>query len=174
MRKKRVLTICSTMLLLAGLVACNAAGTGNGSYASIPAGKAYSEGQEIYFIHTESSDPEIAEKLTNMMKSPVLVVPALADVPDSALASVYVFANGLKGSGPLGFQVDVFDAPPSLPEKYSPLRRLITIKWNDNVVARELKSAAEILSAEDAGELTSNATGVVINMPFVTWSGGKR
>lgn len=174
MTMKQIFTIGSILLLLAGLAACNAAASGNGSYASIPAGKAYSEGQEIYFIHTETSDPDIANKLTNMMKSPVLVVPALANVPDSALASVYVFENGLKGSGPLGYQMDIFDAPPNMAEKYSPLRRLITVKWNDNIAARELKSAAQVLSAQDAGELTTNPTGVVINMPFVTWSGGKR
>lgn len=171
---KQIFTLGSAMIFLAGLVGCNAAATGSGSYASIPAGKAYSEGQEIYFIHTETSDPAIAEKLTNMMNSPVLLVPALADVPESALANVYVFENGLKGSGPLGYQMDVFDSPPNLTANYSPLRRLITVKWSDGVAARELKSAAEILTAQDAGQLTTNTTDVVINMPFVTWSGGKR
>ena len=39
----------------------------------------------------------------------VSMVPALAEVPDSALANVYVFENGIEGKGPLGFQPDVFD-----------------------------------------------------------------
>ena len=64
------------------------------TYAQVPAGKAYAEGKEIYFTHTEASDPAIAEKLTNMMKSPVMYVPSLAKVPAEALANVYVFENG--------------------------------------------------------------------------------
>ncbi len=65
--------------------------------AELPAGKAYAEGKEIYFVHTEASDTGIVERLTNMMKSPVLYVPSLAQVPDSTLANVYVFSNGIKG-----------------------------------------------------------------------------
>jgi hypothetical protein len=37
-----------------------------------------------------------------------------------------------------------------------------------------LKSAAEVLAAAGIGEVTIEQTGVVINMPFVTWNGGKR
>ncbi len=141
--------------------------------AALPAGKAYSEGKEIYFIHTEVSAPEVADKLTKMMNSPVLLVPALAEVPDSALANVYVFENGLKGKGPLGFQPDVFDNPPGTPG-YSPLRRMNIVAWADPAKSRELKTAADVLAAEKAGELTIAQPGVVINMPFVVWDGGKR
>jgi hypothetical protein len=141
--------------------------------AELPAGRAYSEGKEIYFIHTEASDTAIAEKLTNMMKSPVFYVPALADAPDSALANVYVFSNGIKGKGPLGFQPDVFDNPPGT-TGYSPLRRLNVVTWTDPTKTRELKSAADVLAAQADGELTIEQPGVVINMPFVVWDGGKR
>jgi hypothetical protein len=141
--------------------------------AELPAGKAYAEGKEIYFIHTETSDASVAKLLTDMMKSPVLEVPALADVPDNALAIVYVFDNGLKGMGPLGFQSDVFDNPPGAPG-YSPLRRLNVVTWADPAKASEFKSAADILSAEKVGDVTIKQSGVVINMPFVVWEGGKR
>ena len=72
----------------------------------------YAEGQEIYFIHSEASDPKIAKMLTDMMGgSPVLVVESLARAPKEMVAAVYVFANGVKGGGPMGFQPDVFDHP---------------------------------------------------------------
>jgi hypothetical protein len=103
----------------------------------------------------------------------VLEVPGLADIPDSALANVYVFDNGLKGMGPLGFQADVFDNPPNT-EGYSPLRRLNIVTWADPSKARELKSVSEIADAEKAGELSVAQPGVVVNMPFVVWDGGKR
>lgn len=141
--------------------------------AELPAGKAYAEGKEIYFIHTEASDSEVAEKLTSMMKSPVILVPSLADVPDESLANVYVFTNGIAGSGPFGFQPDVFDNPPGT-DGYTPLRRLNVVAWVDETKARELISAAEVLDAETAGELTIERPGVVINMPFVVWDGGQR
>lgn len=141
--------------------------------ATIPAGMAYLDGEEITFVHTEVSDPDIAQVLTDMMSSPVIVVPSLADAPDSMLADVYVFTNGIVGMGPLGFQPDVFDNPPGT-EGYSPLRRLITVTWQDETAARELKSVAEVAAAEAAGEVTLEQPGVVINMPFVTWLGGSR
>jgi hypothetical protein len=97
----------------------------------------------------------------------------LAKAPDDMLANVYVFKNGLKGMGPLGFQPDVFDNPPGT-EGYRPLRRLILLTWKDEKTARELKSVAEVKAALDKGELTSEQPGVVINMPFVTWPGGMR
>src|SRR5512133_412640 len=129
------------------LSACNAQAQSSGTYATVPAGMAYAEGSEIYFTHTEASDPAIAEKLTNMMKSPVLYVPSLALVPEEALAKVFVFENGLKGKGPLGFQPDVFNNPPGT-DGYSPLRQIILVKWADSIKAIELKSMADITQAE--------------------------
>lgn len=140
---------------------------------TVPAGMAYLDGQDISFIHTEVSDAKIAEVLTAMMNSPVLVVPTLVDAPDSMLANVYVFTNGIAGMGPLGFQPDVFDNPPGT-DGYRPLRRLITVTWQNQTSARELKSVAEIEAAETAGEVTLAEPGVVINMPFVSWPGGQR
>jgi hypothetical protein len=141
--------------------------------ALFPAGKAFAEGKEIFFVHTEVSDPEIATLLSNMMSSPVLLVPGLADSPESVLAEVYVFSNGLEGKGPLGFQADVFDNPPGS-EGYSPLRRLNLVTWADPAEARLLKASAEVLEAEKAGEISIEQPGVVVNMPFVVWDGGKR
>ena len=141
--------------------------------AALPAGRAWAEGVEIFFVHTEASDPGVAETLTNMMQSPVILVPSLADVPATALANVYVFTNGVAGSGPFGYQPDVFDNPPGT-SGYTPLRRLNVVTWVNESVARELKSAVDVLDAEKAGEITIEQPGVVINMPFVVWDGGKR
>ncbi|MBI2330859.1 MAG: hypothetical protein HYU84_01540 [Chloroflexi bacterium] len=139
----------------------------------LPAGKAWADGKEIYFIHTEASDPAVAETLSNMMKSPVVLVPSLANVPDESLANIYAFANGIEGSGPFGFQADVFDNPPGT-DGYSPLRRLNVITWADPAAARVLTDVNDVLAAEAAGELTIKQPGVVINMPFVVWDGGQR
>lgn len=138
-----------------------------------PPVKAYAEGQEIRFIHTEASDAKVAKLLTDMMQSPVLVVPSLAQAPAAMLANVYVFTNGLKGDGPFGFQPDVFDRPPGR-EGYSPLRALHLVTWKTPQSARTLKSVAEVQAAEAKGEVTIERPGVVVNMPMLTWPGGRR
>ncbi len=173
-KSKRIKVIIFSVIVLSLLLAaCSTQPQGIGTFAQVPAGRAYAEGKEIYFTHTEASDAGIAEKLTNMMKSPVIYVPALADVPESALANVYVFENGITGKGPLGFQPDVFNNPPGT-DGYSPLRQIILTKWADGAKAVELKSEAEILQAEKDGNLTTTKAGVVVNMPFLVWDGGKR
>jgi hypothetical protein len=144
-----------------------------GEAPSVPAGLAYAEGEEIRFVHTEASDAEIAGLLTDMMSSPVLHVPSLAEIPESATAIAYVFANGPEGMGPLGFQVDVFDNPPGS-AGYSPLRRLHIVTWADPAQAVELTSAAAVLEAEKNGLVTVEAKPIVVNMPFLTWPGGGR
>lgn len=167
--KKLSLLLIAAMIVL---TACAPKQSGPAK-AELPAGRGYAEGKEIYFIHTETSDAGVAEKLTGMMKSRVIYVPSLVNVSDESLANVYPFTNGIKGTGPFGFQPDVFDNPPSTDE-YTPLRRLNVVTWTDETKARELKSVVEILDAEKAGELTIEQPGVVINMPFVVWDGGKR
>ena len=169
MKRLTLLTLTVLTLLIA---ACSPQQSGPAK-AELPAGKAFADGKEIYFVHTEASDSGVAETLTNMMKSPVVHVPSLANVPDEALANVYVFTNGVEGSGPFGFQADVFDNPPGT-DGYTPLRRLNVVTWADGTTARELKSVAEVMEAESNGELTIEQPGVVINMPFVVWDGGQR
>jgi len=106
----------------------------------------------------------------------VPVVPALADVPESALANVYVFTNGVQPNGargPMGFQPDVFDSAPG-DEGYSPLRALNLVTWQAEAAAEVLRSAEEVEAAIDDGRLTVEQPGVVVNMPFLTWPGGER
>lgn len=139
----------------------------------IPSVKGYAEGEEILFIHTEASDSAVADTLTAMMRSPVLVVPTLAQTPERARAAVYVFTNGIEprgAQGPFGYQPDVFDAPPATPG-YSPLREVHLVTWNDPSSARLLRSAAEVKQAQVQGEVTIDRPGAVVNMPFLTWPG---
>ena len=69
----------------------------------VPPVRGLYKGEELFFIHTEASDPEVANLLTMMMGPKVLLLPSLTQVPDSVLANVYVFTNGVKGGGPFGF-----------------------------------------------------------------------
>ena len=135
--------------------------------AALPLNKAFVDGKEIYFVHLEASDEKAAQQMTEMMMSPTLYVPSLAKVPAEALANVYSFTNSAEG------QSSVFDNPPGT-EGYTPLRQVNMVIWADGKTPRVLKSVAEIMTAKDAGELVVKATGIVVNMPFITWDGGKR
>jgi len=141
--------------------------------AGVPPVKGYTEGKEIKFIHTEASDAKVAGLLTDMMGSPVLVVPSLAQAPKEMLANVYVFKNGVRGEGPFGFQPDIFDNPPGK-DGYRPLRSVNLVTWKGERAARELKSAAEVKAAADKDEVMIERPGVVVNMPLLTWPGGRR
>lgn len=130
-------------------------------------------GQEILFIHTEASDPQVAGMLTMMMGPKVFTVSSLAKIPEELLADVYVFTNGVKGNGPFGFQVDIFDAVPGDP-RYTPLRSVILVTWQDGATPRVLGSVEEIQEAIRKGEVSIERPGIVVNMPMLSWPGGQR
>jgi hypothetical protein len=174
MRRLRVMALLIPVALVLG--ACDLRERPAGMDAGgpvVPSVVGYTEGEEILFMHTEASDSAVADTLTAMMQSPVLLVPQLARVPEAALANVYVFTNGVQprgARGPFEYQPDVFDAPPES-EGYSPLRAVNLVAWADPGEARVLKSVAEIREAEARGQITIERPGAVVNMPFLTWPG---
>lgn len=134
-------------------------------------------GREVVFVHPEASDGFVAGLLSGMMGgSPVLHVPELAEVPDSALAAAYVFENGLSPAehrGPFGYQPDVLDSVPGDPG-YRPLREVHLVRWRPGAEPRLLTSVEDIQAARRAGEITVEPSGVVVNMPVIDWPGGQR
>ena len=139
----------------------------------VPPVKGLYQGEELFFIHTETSDPEVATLLTMMMGPQVVLVPSLAEAPESALANVYVFTNGVKGDGPFGFQADVFDSVPG-DQGYSPLRSINLVTWKESAIPSELRSMEKVREAETIGEVTIERPGIVVNMPILRWPGGNR
>lgn len=167
--KRNIIVVTLVAALMAVFVIVTRMQTG----AISPPVTGFLDGEEIRFVHTEASDRTVADTLAAMVGSPVFVVPALAQVPASALAIVYVFTNGIRGDGPLGGQPDVFDAPPNTPG-YSPLRDLHLVTWQEGRSARQLRAAAEVKAAEARGDLVIERPGIVVNMPLQTWPGGRR
>lgn len=139
----------------------------------VPLVRGLFEGEGVLFIHTEASDTQVAQILTDMMGADVLVVPSLAEIPAELLGNVYVFTNGIAGNGPIGFQPDVFDSIPG-DENYTPMRAINLIAWEENSEPRQLNSVAEIEAAQEADEITIEQPGNVVNMPILVWPGGQR
>ena len=137
----------------------------------IPMMKGYQNGQEIFFIATDASDNQTATSITNQTGFKVNVSPVLSETPESVLNQAYGFTNGIPGAGPFGFQLPVVAAKPG-DQGFSPLWKLNLVKWNQNVTPKELKSAQEIIAAQQNGSLTIKKTDVVVNHPVIKWDSG--
>lgn len=138
---------------------------------TLPLTRGYVNGFEVFYISTEASDKGLADHLTNFTHSRVSYTPALRNTPPQSLGNIYVFANGITGPGPLGFQANIADSQPGDPG-YSALWRINNVEWKQGVSPREIKSEADILSAQRNGELTVTPSNKVVNCPFVQWHGG--
>jgi hypothetical protein len=137
----------------------------------IPMMKGYQNGQEIFFIATDASDNQTAAAITNQTDFKVNVSPVLSKAPESALNQAYGFTNGIPGDGPFGFQLPVVATKPG-DQGFSPLWKLNLVEWNQNTTPKELKSAQEIMAAQQNGSLTIKKTDVVVNHPVIKWDGG--
>lgn len=96
----------------------------------IPLVRGLYDGKDIFYITTEASTADQASAFASFTNFPVTFAPALAKSPPSALAQFYIFKNGVKGSGELGFQSTVADSIPGDPG-YSPLWQINFVSWKD-------------------------------------------
>lgn len=137
----------------------------------------YYEDQPMEFIHTEASDADVAQMLTGMMAgSPVIHTPALGKAGADLASPVYVFTNGVQPDGPhgpFGYQPDVFGTVPG-DAGYSPLRSVHLVEWADGTEPHVITNVADVIRAEQTGDVAINTPGIVVNMPVTTWPGGSR
>lgn len=141
--------------------------------ALAPLVPAYYEGEEAFFIHTETSNRQVAEMLTKMMGPEVVYVPQLAEMQESLLTPIYVFENGVEGIGPVGYQRDILTSVPDT-EEYSPLRQIYLVTWNEGAEPRVLQSAEAVQQAAEEGLLSIERTDRIVNAPVLAWPGGHR
>ena len=137
----------------------------------LPLVRGFTDGNEVFYITTEVSDEKLANYLSNLTNSRVVYTPALKYTPAQSLANIYEFTNGIKGSGPEGFQPNVADSQPGN-NKYSPLWKVNLVTWNNSTTPRELTSEDDIVNAFKNKELTIKLTDIIVNCPFVQWKDG--
>jgi hypothetical protein len=137
----------------------------------LPLVRGFADGNEVFYITTEVSDKNLANYLSNLTNSRVVYTPALKYAPAQSLANIYEFTNGIKGSGPEGFQPNVADSQPG-DNNYSPLWKVNLVTWSNGITPRELTSEADILNALEKKELTIKPTDIIVNCPFVQWKDG--
>jgi hypothetical protein len=138
----------------------------------IPLIEGFVNGNLVFYINTDISDQKLASQLTSTTGFRVNYAPLLAQAPNDGVAQFYVFKNGIKGTGTLGFQPTVGNAQPG-DTKYSPLWKINIVEWKDGVTSTQLKSESEVMDAKAKGDLIVTPTNIVANCPFVKWKGGE-
>ena len=119
------------------------------------------DGSTIYYIATDASVKEVADAL-----GVVHVNKTGATLLTGSASDLWVFTNGIEGTGPMGFQAsiassDVGDAG------YSPMWRITAATWESAGQAKFLRTSADISEAVQAGSLATEIAGAVVNCPFV-------
>ena len=71
-----------------------------------------------------------------------------------------------------GAQISIFASSPApvgsaRPDThYSPLWRLVLVRWKPGKTVRELRSEEALLDAQASGDVTLDVTGIVVNCPI--------
>ena len=119
------------------------------------------DGSTIYYIATDASNQDAANAL-----GVVFVDKTAATNLSGASSDLYVFTNGIKGTGPMGFQASIAGSDVG-DNAYSPLWRINASTWEDPSKAKFLTTVAEISTVASNGMLATELAGFVVNCPFV-------
>lgn len=138
----------------------------------IPMHKGIFNSNSTFYIITDSSDKDLAEKITEKQGWKVELAPPLSNTPETALQKIFVFTNGVAGDGIYGYQPNVFSSTPSQLE-YSPLSSVVEVEWKKGQNKTIFESAEEILKAKEGGRINFKETGIVINTPQIIWPEGQ-
>jgi len=149
-------------LLLPALLSACATGI------TLPREQAWVDGRRVEYVTTDISDAAMAAQ------AGINHVPRLAGAVGTGSASlterVYKFADGAQisifASGPAA----VGSAKPD--PNYSPLWRLVLVRWKPGKPQRELRSEEALLEAQASGEVEFDVTGIVVNCPITRGADG--
>lgn len=117
------------------------------------------------------TDTSAAPMAPMMAVSPAAPLQQLKDQEFTGTDEIWVFANGIEGSGVMGFQPAIFGSRAGDPD-WSPLWDHFTLQWKDGVTPRVLKSAADVNAALEDGEVElfngtpdTHPDGFIVNCP---------
>lgn len=124
------------------------------------------DGRTIYYIVTDAT-PEMPAAMMGVVSSPT----SAALIANSAAVDLLQFMNGVKGSGPMGFQAGVAAAAPG-DSNYSPMWRIFMIGWKDPSSASVLETIDDINAYRKAGLIDVSLarpmdSDHVVNCPFI-------
>ncbi len=124
------------------------------------------DGRTVYYIVTDATPSGPAETM-GVVSSPT----AANLISSSGAVDFFQFKNGIKGSGPLGFQAGIAGA--ALGDvNYSPMWRIYLVEWNDAESAKilETKSDIDAFSQDDLLQVSiarPTNSDHIVNCPFI-------
>ncbi|RMF30633.1 MAG: hypothetical protein D6752_03710 [Candidatus Nitrosothermus koennekii] len=122
------------------------------------------DGKTIYYIVTDATPKGPADMMG------VVYAPKIENLTNSAAAvDLFQFGNGIKGSGPMGFQAGIGAANPG-DLNYSPMWRISFINWNNPDNAKVLETLDDIQKMVKAEEITIELAmdgKHIVNCPFI-------
>ncbi|RDJ31149.1 MAG: hypothetical protein DWQ18_03795 [Crenarchaeota archaeon] len=124
------------------------------------------DGRTIYYIVTDATPSGPAEMM-GVVYSPT----SASLLANSGAVDLFQFMNGLKGTGPLGFQPGIAAGAPG-DENYSPMWRIFLVGWEDPHHAKLLETTGDINYYKEAGKLKVNIakpmdSDHIVNCPFI-------
>lgn len=136
---------------------------------AVAVSRAWVDGRTVDYITTDVSDAAAARAMGANH------VPRLADAlplpgRPALLERVYAFAGGE--------QISIFQSAPTpagannTDRAYTPLWRMVAVRWVRPDRVRELKSEEELLAAEERGDVTLELTDTVVNCPVLRSADG--
>ena len=144
--------------------------TAPGSPVVIPLVKGLYDKKDIMLITTEVSDKAMRDQIGNFTGFPVNYEPNLTK--SQGLGNLWIFKNGVKGPGFLGYQASVVDSIPGDPG-YTPLWKVSIVEWKTGITPTVLGADDAIAAAASKGQITITPTNVVVNCPILQWGGNK-
>ena len=124
------------------------------------------DGRTIYYIVTDATPSGPAEMMG------VTSSPTSANlIAHSGAVDLFQFKNGIKGTGPLGFQAGIAAAALG-DENYSPMWRIYLIEWNNSEDVKILETKSDIDSFRADDRITVSIarptnSDHIVNCPFI-------
>ncbi|CDI06035.1 DUF7482 domain-containing protein [Candidatus Nitrosotenuis uzonensis] len=124
------------------------------------------DGRTIYYIVTDAT-PEMPAEMMGVVSSPT----SAKLIANSAAVDLFQFMNGIKGSGPMGFQAGIAAGAPG-DANYSPMWRIFMIGWKDPASAAVLETIDDINAYKKAGLINVELARPmekdhIVNCPFI-------
>ena len=124
------------------------------------------DGRSIYYIVTDAT-PSGPAKMMGVTSAPN----DASLIANSAAVDLYQFKNGIKGSGPLGFQAGIASGAQG-DANYSPMWRINVIEWKDATKASLLENISDIMAYKNAGKIDIGLarpmdSDHIVNCPFI-------
>ncbi|MCB5226354.1 hypothetical protein JAO78_005960 [Alishewanella sp. 16-MA] len=136
----------------------------------LPLSRAWIDGRVVEYITTDISDLAMAQM---MGANHVPKLASAINMPrgSSIVERVYKFPNEE--------QISVFQSAPdpvgaeNKDRSYSPLWRVVMVRWSTQATPRELKSEEDVLAAEENKEVVLEMTNIVVNCPVTRSENGQ-